>query len=115
METTMAFDEGLAERIRALLADLGEVSERKMFGGIAFMLGDRMAVGIVGDQLMVRVGPEGYEAALAEPHTRPMDFTARPSRGMVYVAPAGVATEVDLARWVEAGAAYATAQPPKKR
>ncbi len=111
----MAFDEGLAERIRALLADLGEVSERKMFGGIAFMLGDRMAVGIVGDQLMVRVGPEGYDAALAQPYTRPMDFTGRPSRGMVYVAPAGVAADAELARWVEAGAAYAISQPRKKR
>lgn len=114
-ETTMAFDEALAERIRAVLADHQEMTERKMFGGAAFMLGDRMAVGIVGDQLMVRVGPGGYEAALAEPHTRPMDFTGRPSRGMVYVAPAGVAADADLARWVEAGAAYATSQPRKGR
>ena len=111
----MAYDEGLAQRIRPLLAGRGEVTERKMFGGIAFMVGDRMAVGIVGDDLMVRVGPEAHDAALARPHTRPMDFTGRPSRGMVYVAPAGIASDAELARWVEAGAAYAESQPRKER
>lgn len=111
----MAFDEALAARIRSLLTRHVEVSERKMFGGIAFMVGDRMAVGIVGDDLMVRVGPDGHDAALARPYTRPMDFTGRPARGMVYVAPPGIAVDADLARWVEVGAAYATSQPRRAR
>ena len=111
----MAYDEALAERIRAALADRDDVSERMMFGGIAFMIDDRMAVGVIGDDLMVRVGPDAHDAAVARPHTRPMDFTGRPMRGMVYVAPAGVADDGELGRWVEAGAAFAASQPPKQR
>ena len=97
----MAYDETLAERIRIALRARDDVSERKMFGGIAFMVRDRMAVGVVRDDLMVRVGPEGNDEALAQPHARPMDFTGKPMRGMVYVAPAGVATDADLARWID--------------
>lgn len=111
----MAYDEALAARIRSALARRENVTERKMFGGIAFMVGDRMAVGVIRDDLMVRVGPEAHDDALARPHTRPMDFSGKPMRGMVYVSPAGVAADADLARWVEAGAAYASSQPPKRR
>lgn len=110
----MAYDEELAQRIRALLAGRDDVTERKMFGGIAFMVRDRMAVGIVRDDLMVRVGPEAHDDAVARPHARPMDFTGRPMRGMVYVAPVGVADDADLARWVETGAGYAASQPQKR-
>ena len=109
----MAYDEVLAARIRSLLAKRSDVTERKMFGGIAFMVADHMAVGVVRDDLMVRVGSDAEAAALAEPHARPMDFTGRPARGMVYVAPAGVASDADLAQWVERGAAYAASLPPK--
>ena len=109
----MAYDEVLAARIRSLLAKRGDVTERKMFGGIAYMVADHMAVGVIRDDLMVRVGSDAEAAALAEPHARPMDFTGRPARGMVYVAPAGVASDADLARWVERGAAYAASLPPK--
>jgi TfoX/Sxy family transcriptional regulator of competence genes len=109
----MAYDEVLAARIHSLLAKRSDVTERKMFGGIAFMVADHMAVGVVRDDLMVRVGSDAEDAALAEPHARPMDFTGRPARGMVYVAPAGVASDADLARWVERGAAYAASLPPK--
>lgn len=111
----MAYDEELAERIRGLLAGRDDVTERKMFGGIAFMVRDRMAVGVVRHDLMVRVGPGAHDEAVARPHTRPMDFTGRPMRGMVYVAPAGVADDAELARWVETGAPYAASQPPKRR
>jgi TfoX/Sxy family transcriptional regulator of competence genes len=111
----MAYDEALAERIRAVLADRDNVTEQKMFGGIAFMISDRMAVGVIHDDLMVRVGPDAHDDAVARPHVRPMDFTRRPMRGFVYVAPAGVADDGDLAQWVEAGAAFAASQPPKKR
>ena len=111
----MAYDEALAERIRAALQGRADVTERKMFGGIAWMVADHMAVGIIRDDLMVRVGRDAHDEALGRPHTRPMDFGGRPMRGMVYVAPEGVASDDDLARWVEAGAAHAASQPPKKR
>ena len=88
----MAYDEVLAERVRSLLSARSDVREQKMFGGLAFMVADKMAVGIVGDDLMVRVGRDAYDEVLARPHTRPMDFTGRPSRSMVYVAPDGVAS-----------------------
>jgi TfoX/Sxy family transcriptional regulator of competence genes len=111
----MAYDEALAERIRTLLAGRGDVTERKMFGGIAFMVSDRMAVGVMRDDLMVRVGADAQDDALARPHARPMDFSGRPMPGMVYVAPAGVAEDADLARWIEAGVAFAVSQPQKAR
>jgi hypothetical protein len=86
----MAYDEALAERIRGVLGVRHDVREQKMFGGIAFMVRDRMAVGVINDDLMVKVGPDAHDEAMAQPHVRPMDFTGRPMRGMVYVAPAGV-------------------------
>jgi TfoX/Sxy family transcriptional regulator of competence genes len=84
------------------------VVEKKMFGGLTFMVAGKMACGVVHDDLMVRVGPDGDEAALAEPHTRPMDFTGRPMRGMVYVDPAGLATDADLGHWVDRAVRVAT-------
>lgn len=111
----MAYDETLAERIRSALAHRSDVTEQKMFGGIAFMVGGRMAVGVVGDDLMVRVGPEAYDEAVARPHARPMDFTGRPMRGFVYVASAGVVDDENLARWLGEGAAFAATRPPKDR
>ena len=109
----MAYDEELAERIRRALAGRQGVSEKKMFGGIAFMLRGNMCCGIVGDELMVRVGPGRFQEALAEPHARPMDFTGRPMRGMVYVTPEGCRTDEALKRWVEQGLNFAATLPPK--
>lgn len=103
----MAYDEALADRLRAALAPY-EPAERKMFGGIAFMIHGNMACGIIGRDLMVRVGPEGHDAALAQAHVRPMDFTGRPMRGYVYVAPAGTESDFDLTRWASLGAEYAS-------
>jgi TfoX/Sxy family transcriptional regulator of competence genes len=111
----MAYDERLAARIRSLLGAGPDVREQKMFGGIAFMVEDRMAVGVIHDDLMVRVGDDAHADALAKPHARPMDFVGKPMRGMVYVAPAGVASDRDLAGWVAAGTAYARSQPAKRR
>lgn len=111
----MAFDEALADRVREVLAARSELSERKMFGGIAFMLDGNMAVGIVGDDLMVRLDPADAEQALAEPHTRPMDFTGKPMKNMVYVDAEGTASDESLASWVEAGADFASSLPPKSR
>lgn len=110
----MAYDEELAERIRAALAERDDVTERKMFGGIAFMVGEAMAVGVVHDDLMVRIGPDAHDDALARPFARPMDFSGRPMRGFVYVAPDGLGEDEALARWVDAGVTYAESQPPKK-
>ena len=102
----MAFDERLADRIRALTHDRMDIQERKMFGGLAFLVRGHMCCGIVGSDLMVRVGPDGYEDALASAHVRPMDFTGRPSKGMVYVAPAGIRTAGALRKWIERGISF---------
>ena len=109
----MAYDEALAQRVRALLADDSTITERKMFGGLAFMLRGKMCVGVQNDELMVRVGPVAYDEALARPHAREMDFTGRPLRGLVYVAPAGLRTRKALVAWVERGVRYAASLPVK--
>jgi len=109
----MAFDEALADRVRDALAPRAEVSERKMFGGIAFMMSGNMAVGVIDDDLMVRLDPTDAERALSEPNTRPMDFTGRPMKGMVFVEPAGTSSDDDLAGWVDAGADFAASLPAK--
>jgi TfoX/Sxy family transcriptional regulator of competence genes len=109
----MAYDEVLAGRVREHLAGHPAVTEKKMFGGIAFMVGGNMAVGVTRDELMVRVGPDAHDQALSQPHVRVMDMGNRPMRGMVNVAPAGVEDDADLARWVNAGADVAAALPPK--
>jgi TfoX/Sxy family transcriptional regulator of competence genes len=109
----MAYDEALADRVRDVLAARADLTERKMFGGIAFMIGGNMAVGVIDDDLMVRLDPADAEKALDEPHTRPMDFTGRPMKGMLFVDSAGTATDEDLAGWTEAGADFAASLPPK--
>ena len=81
----MAYDEKIAERLSKVFSEHKGVKEKKMFGGIAFMLRDHMCVGVINDLLMVRVGPEQYEDTLSEDHVRPMDFTGRPMKGYVYV------------------------------
>ena len=109
----MAFDEGTAQRIREALDDRADVSEKKMFGGITFLLGGNMCVGVVGDELMVRVGAAQFEAALAELHAREMDFTGRAMKGFVYVAEPGFESDGDLCAWVERGVAFAGSLPAK--
>ena len=109
----MAYDHDLADRVREHLAGEYAISERAMFGGLAFMLEGNMAVGVSGDGLMVRVGPEGTEEALALPHTRPFEMRGRPTRGFVRVDPPGVASEEALDAWVGRGVAYAGSLPPK--
>lgn len=109
----MAYDEALAGRVRSALRDEPGVVEKKMFGGVSFTLSGNMACGIVGDELMVRVGPDNYDDTLSRPHARPMDFTGRPMRGLVYVASPGFESDPDLAAWVEYGASFARGLPPK--
>jgi TfoX/Sxy family transcriptional regulator of competence genes len=109
----VAYDEELADRVRDLVSAHSEVSERKMFGGIAFMVSGNMAVGVLGEDLIVRLGPEEAEKALAEPGVREFDFTGRPMKNIVYVSPEQTADENALAGWVEAGAGYAASLPAK--
>jgi TfoX/Sxy family transcriptional regulator of competence genes len=109
----MAFDEGLADRIRTAFRGRDDVVEKKMFGGIAFMVAGRMASGVIHDDLMVRVGPDGHDEALMQPGTRPMDFTGKPMRGMIYVAPDAIATDEALARWLDRAVAVAIAEGPR--
>lgn len=102
----MAYDEKLAERVRRTIGPRGDVSEKKMFGGLAFLLDGKMFCGIASGDLMVRVGPEGHGEALAEPHVRPMDFTGRPMKGYVFVGPGGTRTEQAIKRWVDRSASF---------
>lgn len=111
----MAYDEAMAERIREHFGLAPDVDERRMFGGLCFMVRGHMACGIANDTLMVRVGPDDHDAALARPHARQMDFTGRPLRGMVYVSAEGVATAKSLGAWIDRGAAFARSLPPKAR
>ncbi|MFZ1755978.1 MAG: TfoX/Sxy family protein, partial [Caldilineaceae bacterium] len=108
-----AYDETLAARVRDILSDQFGVVEKKMFGGLAFMWRGNMTVGITNEGLMVRVGKENNEKSLAYPHTRPMDFTGKPMKGFIYVAPEGVATDDDLRAWVGRGVAFSETLPAK--
>ena len=108
----MAYDEGLAARVRALLAGRADVSERKMFGGLTFMVGGNMCCGINGEELIVRLGPGREDDALARPHARPMDLTRRRMRGFITVPPGGLAGS-HLDRWVREAVARAETLPPK--
>lgn len=110
----MAYSEALAERVREALVPRGDaVTEIKMFGGLCFTLHGNMCVGIVGDDLMVRVGPDDYDDALTRPHVREMDFTGTTMRGLVYVSPDGISDDDDLEAWVRRGVAFASSLPPK--
>ena len=109
----MAYDDDLAARIRVELASRDDVIERKMFGGLAFMVGGNMCCGVTGDDVMLRLGPDGAERALEDPHARPMDFTGRPLTGFVYVEPAGIETDADLRHWIERSLDFVLTLPPK--
>lgn len=109
----MAYDEGMSERIRDCLADVDGVTERKMFGGLAFMVFGNMACGQHNEDLMVRVGPDAYEEALALPGASKMEFTGKGMRGFVDVEAEAVAGDKALCEWVMRGVEYARSLPPK--
>lgn len=109
----MPYSEELATRVKEILLEHGDVDERKMFGGIAFMVKGYMCCGIANDDLMLRLGEEGAEVALKDEHVRPMDFTGRPMKGHVFAAPAGLRTEPDLRRHVEAALEFVASLPPR--
>lgn len=109
----MAYDEALADRVRRVVGPRQDVTERKMFGGIAFLLDGKMFCGVVRGELMVRVGPAGYDAALARRHVRPMDFTGRPMNGYVFVSAEGCKTDASVAPWAEASLSFVAPLPIK--
>jgi len=110
----MSYDEGLAKRVREALLDHRDISEKKMFGGLAFMARGYMFVGILGNVLMARVGPDCYEDSLAKPHVRVMDFTGRPMKGYVFVDPPGFERGSDLSAWIARCHHFVQSLPPKK-
>lgn len=109
----MTYDEVLADDIRMRIGSRPDVTELEMFGGIAFMVHGNMAVGVTGEELMVRVGNDAHDEAVSRPGARTFDMSARPMRGWVAVSPEGLATESSLDAWVEQGVAFAESLPPK--
>ena len=109
----MAYDEKTAARLRELFIVRTDVVEKKMFGGLCFMVSGSMCCGLTEDGLMLRVGRDRYEEALAQPFARPMDFTGRPIAGMVYVDPKGYRTDAALKRWVQRGIEFVMTLPFK--
>ena len=109
----MACDEGHAERLRDLFADRLVITEKKMFGGLAFMYRGHMHMGIIGDALFARVGPTEYADVLKRPHVREMDFTGKPMKGYVYVDPAGFESDTDLSKWIGLCLRLNESLPPK--
>lgn len=109
----MPFDETIAERVRQVLRRRRGITEKKMFGGIAFMVNGNMVCGVLQDKLMLRLGEEGAEEALREPHVRVMDFTGKPMKSMVYVSREGYDTEEDFRAWVLRAFEFAKSLPAK--
>ena len=109
----MAYNQELVSRIRDLLEDRVEIEEKKMFGGLTFMVNGHMACGVTGDILVVRVGADHYEEALRVPFARECDFTGRPLKGMVMVDRRGFDSPGDLQAWVDRGVRFARSLPSK--
>ncbi len=109
----MAYDEGLAQRLREMLQGVEGVSEKRMFGGLAFLIRGHMCVGVVKDELMVRVGHEVQPQALAREHVRKMDFTGKPFKGFVFVSPEGFVSDEQLSSWVGLALDFVALLPDK--
>ena len=109
----MAFDDTLADRIRKRLGKRAGLAEKKMFGGIAFLLNGNMCVGVHGKDLIVRLDPEQTEKALSEPGTRRFDLTGRPMKGWILVEPGGLASDADLKKWIDIATKFAGSLPKK--
>ena len=109
----LSYDLEAAERVRRLLSGRDDVVEKKMVGGLSFLVNGNMCCGVTGTALMVRIGADGREQALREPHVRPMQFAGRALSGFICVEPAGFATDDALARWVQRGLDFVSGLPPK--
>jgi len=109
----VAYDEGLAERLRELLAEEVTIEEKRMFGGLSFLLNGNLSVGVIADELIVRVGPDAHAEAMEQPGVRAFDFTGRPMVGWVVVAPEAIEEDPALQVWVDSGLQFAGSLPPK--
>jgi len=110
----MAYDEALAARVRNALSVAGELREQKMMGALCFMIDGHMCCGVTGSALMVRVGRDGYDMALAQDHVRPMEMTGgRRPRGFVLIDPPGIDTDEALDRWIGRGRSFVSTLPKK--
>jgi TfoX/Sxy family transcriptional regulator of competence genes len=109
----MAYDEKLLERIRQVLATRDDVVEQKMFGGVAFMVGGRMACGPHGDRLIVRIGEAAAREHIGKPHVKPMDFTGRVMKAFATIEPGGLRTEAELRKWVTMAVEFAAREGPR--
>lgn len=109
----MTFDEGLAERVRSIFEPIENTVEKKMFGGLCFMVNGHMCCGLTKEDLMVRVGKSNYEKMLKKKYARPMDFTGKPLTGMIYVAPQGISEDQDLKDWIQIGLDFVNTLTPK--
>ena len=109
----MAYDEGLAERLREVLAGRRGITEKKMFGGLCFLLHGNMVVGISKNELMVRYDRDEHDAVMKMKHVRPMDFTKKPMQGFAFVGPKGFDAQADLEKWVERCLSYVSTLPKK--
>jgi hypothetical protein len=111
----MVYDERLAERVRDALADVADVAELRMFGGLCHTVHGNMAVGVIREDLLVRLGPEEADAEIGKPGVRAMEVGGRTSRGFLSVGPEAIATDAALRAWVDRGVAFASSLPPKAR
>lgn len=109
----MAYSEDLAERVRTVIKGQRGISEKKMFGGLSFLMRGRMCCGILGDKLVIRVSPEEYDDILEHKHTAPMDFIGRALKGLVYVLPGGTKSDAMLEKWVGRAVAFVREKPTK--
>jgi TfoX/Sxy family transcriptional regulator of competence genes len=109
----MPYDEGLAQRLREQLDTVPEITEKKMFGGLAFLERGNMLVGVMGDELIARVGPDATEASLAQPGARLFDFTGRPMKGWVIVGGPSLGEDEALAEWISRAREYVDTFPAK--
>jgi hypothetical protein len=109
----VAYDEGLARRLRESLTDVSELSEKRMFGGLAFLVAGNLCVGVIGDELVARVGPVAFPDAVTRPGARPFDFSGRPMKGWILVRPEGFEDDDVLGDWVGRSLEFARSLPPK--
>jgi TfoX N-terminal domain len=110
----MSYDLTTAERVRRILSSRSDAVEKRMVGGLSFVVGGSMCCGVTGSALMVRVGAEARERVLARPHVRPMEFAGRPLAGFVLIDPEGFRTDAALAAWVQRGLDFVAALPAKR-
>jgi len=112
----MAFNEKLADRVREQLSELKRVEEKKMMGGLTFMVNGKMCVGVLQDDLMARIAPEEYESSLEKKGCREMNFTGKPMKGFVFISPEGTSRTKDLQGWIDMALTFnSVAKASKKR